>query len=104
MFTLLKVHDDVPAFASMESFAREVSLPQHLGWYKNPPGTVAESIHQARRGAARRSGATASSYTCPMHPEVVRGEPGKCPKCGMNLVPKAAEPKAVRGAGSHSGH
>jgi Cu+-exporting ATPase len=27
-------------------------------------------------------------YTCTMHPEVVRDQPGKCPKCGMNLVPK----------------
>src|SRR5947209_570577 len=26
-------------------------------------------------------------YTCVMHPEVVRSEPGKCPKCGMTLVP-----------------
>src|SRR5260370_36821312 len=26
-------------------------------------------------------------YTCPMHPEVVRAEPGQCPKCGMTLVP-----------------
>ncbi len=26
-------------------------------------------------------------YTCPMHPEVVTDKPGKCPKCGMNLVP-----------------
>ena len=28
-------------------------------------------------------------YTCPMHPEVISDEPGKCPKCGMNLVPVA---------------
>ena len=27
-------------------------------------------------------------YTCPMHPEVVQNEPGKCPKCGMELVIK----------------
>ena len=27
-------------------------------------------------------------YTCPMHPEVVSDEPGLCPKCNMNLVPK----------------
>jgi YHS domain-containing protein len=27
-------------------------------------------------------------YTCPMHPEVQSSEPGKCPKCGMNLVKK----------------
>ena len=25
-------------------------------------------------------------YTCPMHPEVIKDEPGNCPKCGMNLV------------------
>jgi hypothetical protein len=27
-------------------------------------------------------------YTCPMHPEVKETAPGKCPKCGMNLVKK----------------
>jgi hypothetical protein len=27
-------------------------------------------------------------YTCPMHPEIIRDKPGKCPKCGMNLVVK----------------
>ena len=26
-------------------------------------------------------------YTCVMHPEIVRAEPGQCPKCGMTLVP-----------------
>ena len=30
----------------------------------------------------------AKTYTCPMHPEVTSDKPGKCPKCGMNLVPK----------------
>jgi hypothetical protein len=29
----------------------------------------------------------AQKYTCPMHPEVVTDYPGKCPKCGMTLVP-----------------
>jgi P-type Cu+ transporter len=27
-------------------------------------------------------------YTCPMHPEVVRSEPGSCPICGMALEPR----------------
>ncbi len=30
-------------------------------------------------------------YTCTMHPEVVSDKPGKCPKCGMDLVKKATE-------------
>ena len=32
-------------------------------------------------------------YTCPMHPEVLLDKPGKCPKCGMNLVKKAPAKK-----------
>jgi FtsP/CotA-like multicopper oxidase with cupredoxin domain len=35
----------------------------------------------------------ASSYVCPMHPEVTSTDPGICPKCGMKLVP-ALEPAA----------
>jgi P-type Cu+ transporter len=35
-------------------------------------------------------------YTCPMHPEIRRTEPGDCPKCNMHLVPEDS--------GAHSGH
>lgn len=28
-----------------------------------------------------------AKYTCPMHPQVIKDEPGKCPLCGMQLVP-----------------
>lgn len=35
-------------------------------------------------------------YTCPMHPEVVRKEPGKCPGCGMDLIPTQTD--------EHAGH
>lgn len=31
----------------------------------------------------------AGQYTCPMHPQIVRDEPGSCPICGMDLVPKS---------------
>ncbi len=26
-------------------------------------------------------------YVCPMHPQIIRDKPGKCPICGMELVP-----------------
>jgi Cu+-exporting ATPase len=29
-----------------------------------------------------------TEYTCPMHPEIVRREPGSCPICGMALEPR----------------
>ncbi len=31
--------------------------------------------------------AEGTTYTCPMHPEIVQDEPGSCPKCGMALEP-----------------
>ncbi len=31
--------------------------------------------------------AQVTRYVCPMHPEIVRNEPGNCPICGMNLEP-----------------
>jgi FtsP/CotA-like multicopper oxidase with cupredoxin domain len=34
----------------------------------------------------------ASSYVCPMHPEVTDTEPSSCPKCGMKLVPGQSAP------------
>ncbi len=32
-------------------------------------------------------GADGGQWTCPMHPQIVRGEPGSCPICGMALEP-----------------
>lgn len=34
---------------------------------------------------------TDPNYVCPMHPQIVRGEPGTCPICGMDLVKKELE-------------
>ncbi len=40
-----------------------------------------------------------SIYTCPMHPEIQQDKPGKCPKCGMNLV---LQSEADEASGEHA--
>jgi hypothetical protein len=30
------------------------------------------------------------TYICPMHSKVRQAQPGKCPDCGMDLVPEGA--------------
>ncbi len=37
-------------------------------------------------------------YTCPMDPDVVSNKPGKCPKCGMDLVEKKMPAKKKESA------
>jgi len=35
-------------------------------------------------------------YTCPMHPQIIRDKPGNCPICGMTLVKKGTDEKAIK--------
>lgn len=41
-------------------------------------------------------------YTCPMDPDVIKNDPGSCPKCGMDLV--SLIPKEGKVHQDHSGH
>ena len=50
--------------------------------------TTDQSGHGARSTA---TSAGAATYTCPMHPEIKRPEPGSCPICGMTLVAAGGE-------------
>jgi hypothetical protein len=61
------------------------SPPLSVGALSQPPPVSATD--------ARPSSQPTTVYTCPMHPEVISDKPGKCPKCGMTLVPKQPEPK-----------
>jgi FtsP/CotA-like multicopper oxidase with cupredoxin domain len=46
----------------------------------------------------------ASSYVCPMHPDVTAAEPSTCPRCGMKLVPSDAAPAASHEAAEPHDH
>jgi hypothetical protein len=43
-------------------------------------------LHSAKQGSQENM--SSATYTCTMHPEVKSDKPGKCPKCGMELVKK----------------
>ncbi|MFV2054827.1 MAG: heavy metal-binding domain-containing protein, partial [Thiohalomonadales bacterium] len=34
-------------------------------------------------------------YTCSMHPEIAEDEPGSCPKCGMDLIPREVQASSM---------
>jgi hypothetical protein len=51
-------------------------------------GAAGVTIGCKHMDSEEQGSAHAHSYTCPMHPEVVQSSPGKCPKCGMDLVHK----------------
>lgn len=46
----------------------------------------------------------ATEYTCRMHPEIVRDEPGSCPKCGMDLVVREDGEDEAHSEHEHSSH
>jgi hypothetical protein len=103
MFTVVKVREGITSY-------------EDPGWYEHPAGTLVRDPTTAELDAladipaaappttktkaaepARNpetvpatQGSTGSDtlYTCRMHPEVVSNKPGKCPKCGMKLMPK----------------
>ena len=43
-------------------------------------------LYNVKQGSQENMGS--GNYTCSMHPEVKSDKPGKCPKCGMELVKK----------------
>ena len=53
-------------------------------------GLTSISCNRGQEDQSGQQGGTQANavYTCPMHPEIQEAKPGKCPKCGMELVKK----------------
>ncbi|MFN8184744.1 MAG: copper-translocating P-type ATPase [Candidatus Nanopelagicales bacterium] len=52
-----------------------------------PEADVAQHAHHESAPAPASAHTDKVLYTCPMHPEIVRDRPGRCPICGMHLEP-----------------
>jgi len=55
-----------------------VGVAQRVGWLSATASDNSKTTTEA---------SVATEYTCPMHPEIRQDAPGKCPICGMTLVP-----------------
>jgi len=63
---------------------------------ENEQSTHDHCCHNGSNHDKHDTGLPATSngeYTCPMHPEIVRDEPGSCPICGMALEPRTVTAK-----------
>jgi NADH-quinone oxidoreductase subunit J len=81
-----------PGGEMMWDMKRQMKLPGpgafSMSMPRGAPPVAEESAATAHAGHAGDAPAAPEGvWTCPMHSEVRSDEPGKCPKCGMDLVP-----------------
>jgi FtsP/CotA-like multicopper oxidase with cupredoxin domain len=87
-----------PAAARFQELRRAPELTverrQLDRWLAAAPDKVLALVAQMDDPAAMPADAGPVVYACPMHPEVVSDQPGRCPKCGMKLLATPA-PAAI---------
>src|SRR4029453_15109016 len=86
-----------PAVRAFEQLGRAPELAaerqQLAAWLAAPPGQGLALVAQMDDPAAMPADAGPVTYACPMHPEVVSDQPGRCPKCGMKLLAATSVPE-----------
>jgi len=55
---------------------------------RNQAATAVSAASEMSDAVAKSTNSDRTTYTCPMHPEIVRDKPGSCPICGMALEPR----------------
>ena len=67
---------------------------------------IQKMLERKRGGGIRAAAATeavaSTVWSCPMHPEAIAAEFGRCPICGMDLEERAGSPEELHGL--HAGH
>jgi RND family efflux transporter MFP subunit len=82
VWTLLKI-----TFARARFLAVFVIAALVVGYWDDIRNHVDKWTRPANAPDSLASAAASDiEYYCPMHPEVIRGEPGLCPRCGMPLA------------------
>lgn len=80
------------------------SHDQHAAHHGHPHanyGRGQQESDDVAKTSTGLSGHVDEIYVCPMHPEVRQNSPGRCPKCGMSLVPESGATSASHHAHMH---
>jgi len=106
LFALIMVlnYFDLTPWQARGEGSTQYHCPMHPTYVSNQPGdcpicgmtlvpiggkadteAMTDSVQMDKMNEYEKAGPKV--YTCPMHPEVISDKPGKCPKCGMDLVP-----------------
>jgi FtsP/CotA-like multicopper oxidase with cupredoxin domain len=97
------------SFATLRTNAEMVAVRGRIAPYleAEPDRTLALVAEMDMAGPR----AADSTFVCPMHPEVLDDKPGRCPRCGMKLVPASLvgaahgdHDHAAPGADEHAHH
>lgn len=87
-----KVNTYIQRVVSTLLLVSTVALAGCFGSAPEPSETLAEASDDSPLAHAAKH--LDPKYVCPMHPQIVRDEPGSCPICGMDLVAKMIDATA----------
>ncbi|HEX5759464.1 MAG TPA: multicopper oxidase domain-containing protein [Thermoanaerobaculia bacterium] len=80
-----------PRFADLRTNPDLAAERERIAPYlEAPPDKTLSLVAEMDMGTPELAAGASVEYYCPMHAEVVSGEPGRCPKCHMKLLPREA--------------
>jgi FtsP/CotA-like multicopper oxidase with cupredoxin domain len=77
-----------PRFAHLRTNADLVDVRARIAdRLAAPPDETLALVAEMDMGEANAHAGSSIAFACPMHPEVRSDRPGRCPQCGMKLIP-----------------